>query len=55
MKHYTIIIPSNDVFSSDYIDGIMAKSIEDAAVKFDDCLDLSEYTQNEIISFISEI
>lgn len=55
MKHYTIIIPSGNVFFPDYVDGIMAKSIKDAAAKFNDCLDLSEYTENEIISFISEI
>ncbi len=56
MQHYTITVPAPiDSFERDYTDGIMAESLEDAVNKFDKCLDLSEYTKEEITSFITQI
>jgi hypothetical protein len=55
MKHYTITVPVSKLLEPDYTDGIMAESIEDAVLKFDECLDLSEFTVDEIKSFITEI
>ena len=55
MQHYTITIPYSKLAEPDYTDGIMAESLDDAVRKFDDCLDLSEFTKDQIKSFITEI
>lgn len=54
-QHYTIIIPAKSEFERDYVDGIMAESLGDAVEKFNDCLDLEEYTKLQIASFITQI
>lgn len=55
MQHYTITVPVSKLSEPDYTDGIMAESLDDAVQKFDECLDLSEFTKDQIRSFITEI
>lgn len=47
-QHYTITVPVNEY--EDYVDGIMAESLEDAVVKFSECLDLLEGMATEEIT-----
>ena len=55
MQHYTITIQVGEL-ENDYVDGIMAESLEDAVTKFSECLDLCEnMTTEEITNLITAI
>ncbi len=55
MQHFTITVPVSKLSEPDYTDGIMAHDIDDAVTKFSECLDLDEFTPEQIKSFITAI
>lgn len=54
-QHYTITIPETE-YNDTYTDGIMAESLEDAVIKFSECLDLCEnMTTEQITNLVTAI
>ena len=57
-QHYTITVPEREdegVWKDEYTDGIMAESKEEAVRLFSECLNLAEFTKEEIAGFVTEI